>query len=228
MREYKVLSCLSSFISLISFVCTLCTHGKESVALLYNISLAIFGSSLVSFVMSLIGYFANRRKAMELFSFEAKKVVLVIGNLVYFNPTKSNIDECIDKYLCFIETDLSSFSNAYGGLDFFFNAKMRAPTAKSIYTPIIEAYKKVVQKDMIFNIYKSGGVSKESLSSILCDFNDYWFSYIHTQDNLSGSILMKKLYNDLMNAIEKFRCSIYHITYIPIYSSISSDKEPKW
>ena len=41
----------------------------------YDISLAIFGSALLGFIMSLVEYFTERRKAMEQFWLEAGQVL---------------------------------------------------------------------------------------------------------------------------------------------------------
>jgi len=57
-----------SIISAAGLLGTVSLHSNEHNSLIYNISLALFGSALLGFIMSFIEYFAVRLNAMEEFS----------------------------------------------------------------------------------------------------------------------------------------------------------------
>ena len=67
--------------------------------LFYDISLAIFGSAMLGFIISIIQYFAEKRKSMELFYIESLLVLNKIGEIPYY---KTDEPECIINQ-CIIE-----------------------------------------------------------------------------------------------------------------------------
>ena len=74
MKAKKWLTIITGCISLLSLIAALII-GKTSNCILYDISMAIFGSALLGAIMSLTEYFVERRKAMEQFWDEARKVL---------------------------------------------------------------------------------------------------------------------------------------------------------
>ena len=62
----------------------------------YDISLAIFGSALLGFIMSLAEYFTERRKAMEQFWTEARRVLVQFRKASTYNlMNRKNVVSCI-------------------------------------------------------------------------------------------------------------------------------------
>lgn len=63
----------------------------------YDISLAIFGSALLGFIMSLVEYFTERRKAMEQFWIEAEQVLAQFRKAKYikFDEPEDLVISCI-------------------------------------------------------------------------------------------------------------------------------------
>ena len=75
MKTKKWVTFITAGISAISLICAIvATCPCVNLPLMYDISMAIFGSALLGFIMSLIEYFAERRKAMESFLSAAYKV----------------------------------------------------------------------------------------------------------------------------------------------------------
>ena len=72
------------------FKCCKCDMG-------YDISLAILGSALLGFIMSLIEYFAERRNAMEQFWLSARSVLIKFRKIKYidFNEPEELVIACI-------------------------------------------------------------------------------------------------------------------------------------
>ena len=84
MKAKKWLTIITGCISLLSLIAALII-GKTSNCILYDISMAIFGSALLGAIMSLTEYFVERRKAMEQFWDEARKVLKELRKIRYIN-----------------------------------------------------------------------------------------------------------------------------------------------
>lgn len=63
----------------------------------YDIALAVFGSALLGFIMSLVEYFSERKKAMEQFWIEAKRVLAQFrkAEYIYFDELEKIVTGCI-------------------------------------------------------------------------------------------------------------------------------------
>lgn len=84
MRGSKWLSIITLGVSSIALIGVLILHSIEYLSLAYDISLAILGSALLGFIMSLVEYFAVKRIAMETFYQEALKAVSALSKAKYF------------------------------------------------------------------------------------------------------------------------------------------------
>lgn len=69
----------------------------------YDIALAIFGSALLGLIMSLVEYFSERKKAMEQFWIEAKRVLAQFrkAKYIYFDEPEEIVIGCINELLVF-------------------------------------------------------------------------------------------------------------------------------
>lgn len=80
MKAKKWVTFITAGISAISLICAIVANCF-CIDLMYDISMAIFGSALLGFIMSLIEYFAERRKAMEDFLRAAYKVYVQLRRI---------------------------------------------------------------------------------------------------------------------------------------------------
>ncbi len=98
MRQNKWLV-YSTFATTIASLVAAILIGKSSNCIQYDISMAIFGSAFLGFIMSLIQYFAERRIGMEKFWSEACKALDQLKAILY-----PDIDAPIDMVMrCFRE-----------------------------------------------------------------------------------------------------------------------------
>ena len=91
--------------TIVTFICTIVAIAFMIIFRLYNfndnigydIALAVFGSALLGFIMSLIEYFSERRKAMEEFWCEAQHVLVQFRNAkcIYLDEPKGLVADCI-------------------------------------------------------------------------------------------------------------------------------------
>ena len=92
MKAKKWLTIITLLFCVVSAVVALCTNKK-----VYDFFMAIFGSALLGFIMSLIEYFTERRNAMEKFLIAAYKLKNEFYKLKYIDldDPKDLIIDCI-------------------------------------------------------------------------------------------------------------------------------------
>ena len=98
MKAKKWVTFITAGISAISLIFAIvATCPCVNLPLMYDISMAIFGSALLGFIMSLIEYFAERRKAMESFLSAAYKVYVQLRKikLLKLDQPQDLILDCI-------------------------------------------------------------------------------------------------------------------------------------
>ena len=93
------------WVTIVTFICTIiavvlmpvfkCCFSDGNIG--YDIALAVFGSALLGFIMSLVEYFSERKKAMEQFWIEAKRVLAQFrkAEYIYFDEPEDIVTGCI-------------------------------------------------------------------------------------------------------------------------------------
>ncbi len=191
----------------------------------YDLSLAVFGSSLVAFLISIVEYSSSKKLDMQLFYYEVMRIGNIMGKILYFDRGISDIPKAIESYLDFYNTDLSVLSIAYSKLDFISKRWHKETISRNIYHQIYDAKREISNDIMIFDLYKNGNFPETHCISLLENLNHRWFQMTQLSNGEQGSIPMKERYNNLMNEAEKFRCSIYGQEYVPCYQSMARDTE---
>ena len=79
MRANKKAVIWTATITVVSFIICLFQHSNHN--LIYDLSLACFGSALLGIVVAYTAYMAERRDAMEKFNEEVGKAIDVLGNI---------------------------------------------------------------------------------------------------------------------------------------------------
>ena len=73
MKAKKWLIIITLIVSIVSFIIAF-VIGKKSTCIYYDVSMALFGSAALGFIMSITEYYVERRKAMEEFWIQAVNV----------------------------------------------------------------------------------------------------------------------------------------------------------
>lgn len=93
------------WVTIVTLICTIiavvlmtvfkCCFSDGNIG--YDIALAIFGSALLGLIMSLVEYFSERKKAMEQFWIEAKRVLAQFrkAKYIYFDEPEEIVIGCI-------------------------------------------------------------------------------------------------------------------------------------
>lgn len=109
MKAKKWLSIITFGCSIISAIIAVLI-GKSSNSIFYDFSMAVFGSALLGFIMSIIEYNVERRRAMEVFWIESRKALVKLRKIKYFN-TDAPLDKILD---CFAEEQGNEFVETMG------------------------------------------------------------------------------------------------------------------
>ncbi len=99
MKAKKWVTFITMGISIVSLTCAIIANFKLECNIIYDISMAIFGSALLGCIMSLIEYFAERKKAMEDFLSAAYRAFVQLKRIKYIdvNEPQELIFNCINE-----------------------------------------------------------------------------------------------------------------------------------
>lgn len=277
MKAKKYLTMITGGFSLLSLVMAWWI-GKSSNSTLYDVSMAAFGSALLGVIMSLTEYFVERRKAMEQFWNEARKVLHELRKIRYINteaphdlihacfveeesnkwqqlfsenqsetarknliswfkengvvPLREDDDDieavlnqiyeermeyfhkeyqrAIDSYADAANIDIDQLGNAYAGLDFFFNKRIRNKAYNEVYQKIREFIRQLHQESYHFNLLREN----QGRFSICADkaYQICQYAFMEKNDEASDAwkkIIYQGLFDDIDETLEWFRCEIY-------------------
>lgn len=108
MRGKKWLTIITFFCTVIALIVAF-VIGKGSDCIFYDIAMAVFGSALLGFIMSLTEYFVERRNAMECFWQESRNALIKLRKVKYIS-----IDAPVDLvHACFYEEWSNDFSRDF-------------------------------------------------------------------------------------------------------------------
>ena len=138
MRIYKRSVIITGIISIVSLAFAIILNYVVNEEFWCNVCLGLFGSSLLTLITSIIGYFVEKRDCMDGFYIETIKL------LNKFNRYQSDL-KLEDKIAFFLEMadyDKTDWDMYFGKMDFF-NNKQREYIYYNIYTPLIKARKTI-------------------------------------------------------------------------------------
>ncbi|MBF1103297.1 MAG: hypothetical protein HXL50_07270 [Solobacterium sp.] len=84
MKAKKWLTIITLIISFLSFVAAT-VIGKNSNCIYYDVSLALLGSAVLGFIMSITEYYVERRKAMEEFWIQATNILIELRKIQHLD-----------------------------------------------------------------------------------------------------------------------------------------------
>lgn len=119
-----------------------------------NALLGVFGSSLLTFTTSVVGYRVERRKTFECFRSET---VEILSNLNKYQISWT-LEEKINFFLSYNDTSKVSWDRYFGDFSFLFNWKKKTSNYiySNIYQPILEINSLISSHVWHFRWYKDG------------------------------------------------------------------------
>ena len=219
-----IITCVCSFLSLIIALII----GKSSNAIAYDIALAVFGSALLGFIMSLTEYFTERRNAMERFWDLARRALNQLRKIEYIeysihermseeeqnswiDSKGKEAEKCLDSMIAAGEMDLGDLGNAYGNMEFLFrNGSLRMNAYNKIYKEIMDVRNLLAEQLYHFKLHKNGEgnffVCIDKASKI-CE--TIYEKRVNDNPGIKSYSIYQTRFDDIADALEDFRCSIY-------------------
>ena len=170
MRPYKRLTAICGIISFFSLVICLFLHyfvvHHES-DFWINVCLAVFGSSLLSALTSLVTYFHEKRTTLEGFVYQCRNLLHVLNKY----QDSMSLKEKMKFYLDYHDLDKSGWDADYGNMDFFAEkiTGHRKYIYEKIYLPIFRFNQAVNNHAWHFRWYFDGSGKNESVMEIFVE-----------------------------------------------------------
>ena len=151
MRIYKRGFIITKVLAMISLVIAIGLNYVFEEQFWCNVCLGVFGSSILTAITSIVGYFVERKNVTEGFYVETVKVVQEINK--YQNDLR--LDDKIDFFLSLSDYDTTAWDMYYGQMDFFQN-QYRKDVYQRIYNPVLAVIKKASSHAWHFRMHKNG------------------------------------------------------------------------
>lgn len=137
---------------------------------------------------------------------------------------RQDIQKVIDSCLAAANIDLGALGNAYGNLDFFVNRSIRNNLAYSeIYDKIREYRNLALAEKYHFQLLNEGKGNLTVCAEKALDICDKIFEVKESStDTYNSKIVYQTAFDDIDDALEEFRCKIYHkeqeelVKHIPV------------
>ncbi|WP_286154554.1 hypothetical protein [Thomasclavelia cocleata] len=165
-----------------------------------NVLLAIFGSSLLTFITTLIGYIDEKRKTLELLFIETQNILKIIK----MYDVEKNVDDKINFLLRIYEYNFYTWENCISNLGFWTdfnlkNQKKLSEIIKKLYLPINNLRQKISNKSQNFYWYIDGSGRNEEVTKSYIEEIEKCFIQKKYQYNVlfSWNYLVKDINNFL-------------------------------
>lgn len=188
MRTYRSATIITSLLTLVSIIGAAYFNFFTSLNSFWcNLSLGIFGSGLVTFITSVIGYRVERRKTFEGFSYTTKQILKRLNKYQSAWP----LEQKIDFFLDFHDIDMGEWDRYYGDFCFMFDftSKNRTYIFEKIYRPIQEIDQKINYHIWHFRWHKDGsGHNERAMEKFVQEIENLIIETTSTQfDDFGGS-----------------------------------------
>lgn len=168
MKNYVIATRVTAILSLISFFIAVIIQyfccGVAKAEFWCNVCLGVFGSSLLTFITSIIGYFTDKRKTMESFLYSTYSLLHIIKQY----DINWSLENKIDFYLNYLDTDKSIWDSQFGAIYFMFdiNDKDFKYIFNNIYKPVLDFNQAISEHECHFRWHKSGSGSNTAVMKI--------------------------------------------------------------
>lgn len=208
MKNYKYCNWITLVLLVVSFLGCLWLLFLGDLENIYvnfwcNVLLAIFGSSLLTFITTLIGYVDEKRKTLDLLFIETQNILKIIK----MYDAKKNIDDKVNFLLRIYDYNFYTWENCISNLGFWtdFNLKNQKKLSviiKKLYFPINNLRQKISNKSQNFYWYIDGsGRNEEVIKSYIEEIEK---CFIQNNGSFSYNYLVKDINNFLIYEYTRF------------------------
>ncbi len=175
--------------------CILCFVAKDTI---YDLALAIFGSSLLTMIVGIIGYRVERKKALEHFYLAVRKKVLYWSTY----DQQDSIEKKCEYFTNYYLKDFEDLGTAYANIYFLFNqysAKKKYITDE-IFNKCLNFSRLIEEHYWHFKWYLDGtGKNKQVIQGFIDEIENEMLEVEHEG---IGKFIKPKITENLMNKLE--------------------------
>lgn len=236
MRLAKRSTYVTFIISVISLTGIILLRNQNQ--LIYDIALALFGSSVLAFIIAILEYAVEKKTSLFKFYKIAYNISNSLSYIVYYRvegqikdivervqenypdmlisdfnffQNDEHFSSCVNSYISISEIEIDELKNSYGNLDFLFsNSFFRKWIEKNIYSDLIQVVDSIKQKASSFQFLMSSKNAIYCLKPIL-ELNDRMFS--EEYDETGNVIVYNRVYYEISENVERLRCKIQKQKY---------------
>lgn len=172
MRIYRNAVYITALTTVVSFFVAVVLNFRTSADPFWcNSLLGIFGSSLLTFITSVVGYQVERRRTFEGFSYCTKEI---LRNLNKYQ-TSWTLDEKINFFLTYHDISWTEWDRYYGEFCFVFDFTKRKRTYifENIYQPLLKVNQKIGYHIWHFRWHKDGsGRNERAMQKFVQEIED--------------------------------------------------------
>ena len=130
-----------------------------------NVCLGIFGSGLLTVLVSCVGYASEKKKTMEGFYYNTLDILRYLGRY----DVNWERDRKIDFFICYCDMNLNLWDMHFGDMIFLFDfsKKKIKYVFEKIYSPIIKFNKAVGNRCYHLRLYKNGDSNNTAVIDIM-------------------------------------------------------------
>ncbi len=205
MKNYVIATRVTASLSFISFFIAVIIQyfGCGATTEFWcNVCLGVFGSSLLTFITSIIGYFTDKRKTMESFLYSTYSLLHIIKQY----DINWELEKKIDFYLNYLDIDKSIWDFQFGAIYFMFdiNDKNFKYIFNNIYKPIFDFNQAISKHEYHFRWHKDGSGSNAAVMEVFIPELENLFikrensEYLRDSGEITSVVVIK---NELVNTV---------------------------
>ncbi len=218
MKNYVISTRITAVLTCLSFVVSLFIHygfhGAEA-EFWCNVCLAVFGSGLLTFITSCIGYGTEKRRMLEGFSYSTRSLLHILNKY----DLGWGLEKKIDFFLDYTDVDKAIWDSQLGAIYFMFDPgeeKFKYIYQK-IYKPILDVNQKIAGHEAHFKWYKDGsGKNNEVMADFVGEIEPLFMEKTTNRHTLEDGheFEITAIQNKLVHAIlEELNGKYYDIMY---------------
>lgn len=211
MTIYKRSFVVTLVISVISFLIATILNYAMQEQFWCNVLLGIFGGAVLTSITSIIGYFVERRHALEEFYLETIKLLKRYNKY----QTDLTLDKKINFFLELSNYDMEYWGTTYARIDLF-NKKSKKYIYEKIYSPLTYAHKKACSHTWNFEMHVNDtGVNNAAMEEFVSEIEP---AIIREEERVVGNgdneYVTKNVHNHIVEIIDaELNGKYYEIMY---------------
>ncbi len=164
MKYYVMSTRITAALTCLSFIFILIAHygfNGADAEFWCNVCLAVFGSGLLTFITSCIGYFTEKRRTLEGFFYSTQTLLHIINKY----DLNWNLERKIDFFLDYSDVDKSVWDAQLGSIYFMLDPDREKFNYiyQEIYKPVLDLNQEIASHETNFKWHRNGSGKNDTV-----------------------------------------------------------------